>query len=48
MKVSLYNENKEYVQSANTLFHFMGQAKFLTDAIDRKGLVPRFCEENIS
>ena len=48
MKTSLYNENCGYVQSANALFHFMGQAKFLTDAIDRKGLVPRYCEENIS
>ena len=48
MKVSLYNENSEYVQSANTLFHFMDQATFLTAAIDRKGLVPRYCEENIS
>lgn len=48
MLTNLFNENSEYVQSANTLFHFMSRAEFLQAALDRKGLVPRYCEENIS
>lgn len=46
-KISIYNENEEYVQSANTLFHFMKERQFLTDILNRKALVPRYCNENI-
>lgn len=45
--ISVYNENEEYVQSANTLFHFMKERQFLTDILDRKALVPRYCNEDI-
>ncbi len=37
----------DYTQSANTLFHFMNEKKFLTEALARKGLVPRYCIEDI-
>lgn len=37
----------DYVQSANSLFHFMNEERFLTDAIDRCALIPRYCKENI-
>ena len=48
MKVDkLYRDDMEYVQSANTLFHFMKEERFLLDAIRRKRLAPRYCEENI-
>ncbi len=46
-KISIYNENDEYVQSANTLFHFMKERQFLTDILNRKALVPRYCNEDI-
>ncbi len=46
-KISIYNENEEYVQSANTLFHFMKERQFLTDILNRKALVPRYCNEDI-
>lgn len=48
MSIDLFNENSEYVQSANTLFHFMNQLKYLLDALDKKALVPRYCDEDIS
>lgn len=38
----------DYIQSANTLFHFMKQKEFLKGALYRKALVPRFCREDIS
>ena len=37
----------EYVQSANSLFHFMGEEKHLRDAIENCALKPRYCRENI-
>ena len=46
-KISIYNENEEYVQSANTLFHFMKERQFLTDILNRKALVPRYCNDDI-
>ena len=48
MKVNLINENNEYVQSANTLFHFMGRRTYLEQALKLKALVPRYCDEDIS
>ena len=38
----------DYVQSANTLFHFMKKGAYLKDALARKALVPRYCTEDIS
>ena len=34
MEIELFNENSEYVQSANTLFHFMNQIQYLKSAYD--------------
>ncbi|MBQ9927331.1 MAG: hypothetical protein IJO65_05095 [Lachnospiraceae bacterium] len=48
MKAELINEQLKYVQSANSVFHFMKQSRFLKDALERKGLSPRYCEEDIS
>ena len=47
MADKLINEEIAYVQSANTLFTFMKEEKFLTNALDKSALVPRYCEENI-
>lgn len=41
----IYNE--DYRQSANTLFHFMKEAKYLNDILNRKAIIPRYCIENI-
>lgn len=38
----------DYVQSANTLFHFMKKPEYLKSALVRKALVPRYCVEDIS
>ena len=40
-----YKDN--YVQSANSLFHFMKEERFLTKSIERGALVPRYCKEDI-
>lgn len=37
----------DYTQSANALFHFMKQRKFLEDALSKKALMPRFCLEDV-
>ncbi len=37
----------DYVQSANSLFHFMKEADYLKDALGRKALVPRYCVESV-
>ncbi len=37
----------EYVQSANSLFHFMQQRDYLISALERRALVPRYCFENV-
>ncbi len=34
--------------SANTLFHFMSEARFLYKALEVKALFPRYCRENIT
>lgn len=41
-------EPEDYVQSANTLFHFMKEFKFLKMALKNKSLDARFCPEDIS
>ena len=48
MEIELFNENSEYVQSANTLFHFMNQIQYLKSALKKKALIPRYCDEDIS
>lgn len=40
-------ERIESVQSANVLFHFMKKKKYLTDILKRRGIVPRYCEEDM-
>lgn len=37
----------DYVQSANTLFHFMKQREFLFKALDNCALFPRYCIEDV-
>ena len=37
----------DYVQSANIFFHFMKEEIFLTKALDKCALMPRYCKENI-
>ena len=37
----------DYAQSANSLFHFVKEPKFLKDILHKKALVPRYCKENI-
>ncbi len=38
---------EDYVHSSNSLFHFMTSPKYLTDALKRKALCPRYCNEDI-
>ncbi len=38
---------EDYVQSANTLFHFMKREQWLKDILSRRAIVPRYCVENI-
>ena len=40
-------EREDYVHSANSLFHFMTNSKYLDDALKRKALCPRYCNENV-
>ena len=40
-------ENEDYVQSANCLFHFMSEADFLFDTLNRKALCPRYNAEDV-
>lgn len=37
----------DYVQSANTLFHFMSKSDYLTAILVNRAIVPRYCIENI-
>ena len=39
--------NMEYTHSADSLFHFMKRQTFLVSALEKKRLVPRYCDENI-
>ncbi len=41
-------EPEDYVQSANSLFHFMKEFRFLKMALENKSLDARFCCEDIS
>lgn len=42
-----FQPEDDYVQSANSLFHFMKEADYLKDALGRSALVPRYCVETI-
>lgn len=47
MKADLIKE-PEYVQSSNSLFHFMKEERFLEQALKNRILFPRYCPEDIS
>lgn len=36
------------IQSADTLFHFVGKLDYLLDAIEKDALIPRYCVETVS
>lgn len=42
-----YLPDDDYVQSANTLFHFMKEPEYLVSILRRRALVPRYCVETI-
>lgn len=37
----------DYAQSANALFHFMTQLKYLEEILEKKAIVPRYCKEDL-
>jgi hypothetical protein len=37
----------DYVQSANTLFHFMKKSEYLKSILINRAIAPRYCRENI-
>ena len=41
-------ESDDYSQSANTLFHFMKESRFLNDILIKKAIIPRYCKEDIA
>lgn len=45
-KANFQNESN-YVQSANTLFNFMSKPEYLYQALRNQFLAPRYCKENI-
>lgn len=46
-KLSIALPYSDYVQSANTLFHFMGKSTYLIDLLKNRRIVPRYCVEDI-
>ena len=42
-----YFTSMEYTHSADSLFHFMKSQDYLANALEKKRLVPRYCDENI-
>ena len=38
---------EDYVHSSNALFHFMTSPKYMIDALKRKALCPRYCDEDV-
>lgn len=46
-KTSIALPYNDYVQSANTLFHFMEKPTYLIDLLKNRRIVPRYCVENI-
>ena len=43
-----YHPIDDYVQSANTLFHFMKKLEYLKSILIHSALIPRYCIENIN
>lgn len=53
MKHTITQGNREYIQedyvhSANSLFHFMKESEYLTTALKKKALCPRYCKEDVA
>lgn len=46
-EIKSFEYRDDYVQSANTLFHFMKQREFLIKALENQALVPRYCMEDV-
>lgn len=44
-EVKLFKD--DYVQSANTLFHFVSREEYLQDILVNQALVPRYCVEDV-
>lgn len=42
-----YWPHDDYVQSANTLFHFMKKQEYLNSILRRRAIIPRYCVETI-
>ena len=42
-----YTFIEDYVHSANALFHFVKESKYLIDDLSRKALCPRYCNEDV-
>ena len=42
-----YQEYDDYAQSANTLFHFMKEARFLYTILQKHAIIPRYCVETM-
>jgi hypothetical protein len=42
-----YLQFDDYVQSANTLFHFMQKSDYLKSILERRAIIPRYCVETI-
>ena len=42
-----YHPYVDYVQSANTLFHFMKQFGYLRTILSKRAIVPRYCIETM-
>lgn len=38
----------DYIQSANSIFHFMKKSDYLINALKQKALIPRYCREDMS
>lgn len=38
---------EDYSHSANSIFHFMKEEKYLLEALDNRRLVPRYCNEDV-
>lgn len=42
-----YQQHVDYVQSANTLFHFMRRFTYLETILKNRAITPRYCIENV-
>ncbi len=44
--ISIALPYSDYIQSANTLFHFMNESAYLESILQNRAIVPRYCIEN--